>query len=59
MVVIVCAVIALVEYLTSDDAGKPLAGRFAWPVGLVISSLAADKGNGVVDRAVVNGKKVV
>lgn len=24
--------IALVEYLTSEEAGEPLAGRFAWPV---------------------------
>lgn len=30
-------VIALVEYLTSDEAGLPLKGRFAWPVGLIVT----------------------
>ena len=27
--------IALVEYLTSEEAGEPLGGRFAWPVEVV------------------------
>ncbi|EPE27582.1 hypothetical protein GLAREA_04373 [Glarea lozoyensis ATCC 20868] len=30
--------IALVEYLTSEEAGQPLGSRFAWPVGYLISS---------------------
>jgi dihydroceramidase len=29
-------VIALVEYLTSEEAGEPLAGRFAWPIDLFL-----------------------
>lgn len=29
-------VIALVEYLTSEEAGEPLAGRFAWPVDMFL-----------------------
>lgn len=29
-------VIALVEYLTSEEAGEPLAGRFAWPVDIFL-----------------------
>ncbi|KAE9378362.1 alkaline phytoceramidase [Stipitochalara longipes BDJ] len=32
--------IALVEYLTSEDAGKPLGGRFAFPVGLLVDGEA-------------------
>ncbi|KFY13363.1 hypothetical protein V492_03316 [Pseudogymnoascus sp. VKM F-4246] len=28
--------IALVEYLTSEEAGEPLAGRFAWPVDMFL-----------------------
>lgn len=31
-----CVVIALVEYLTSEEAGEPLAGRFAWPVDIFL-----------------------
>jgi dihydroceramidase len=31
-------VIALVEYLTSEEAGQPLGSRFAWPVGHLIAS---------------------
>jgi hypothetical protein len=28
--------IALVEYLTSEDAGLPVYGRFAWPLNWVL-----------------------
>lgn len=28
---------ALVEYLTSEEAGQPLGDRFAWPIGLFIT----------------------
>jgi len=35
--------IALVEYLTSEDAGKPLGGRFAWPVGMLVNGHAGKK----------------
>ncbi|PVH85176.1 alkaline phytoceramidase [Cadophora sp. DSE1049] len=34
--------IALVEYLTSEEAGQPLGGRFAWPVNLIIDGKAGD-----------------
>jgi hypothetical protein len=30
-------VIALVEYLTSEEAGQPLGSRFAWPVGYMVA----------------------
>ena len=52
--------IALVEYLTSDDAGKPLSGRFAWPVGLIVTStaLTASYSNGnAIKGKEMNGKK--
>lgn len=52
--------IALVEYLTSDDAGKPLNGRFAWPVGLIVTSTADARSyrNGSAIKAKeMNGKK--
>jgi dihydroceramidase len=43
-----------VEYLTSEEAGQPLGGRFAWPVGLLVNEKAGMKGsNGV---AKMNGK---
>lgn len=29
-------VIALVEYLTSEEAGEPLTGRFAWPIDMFL-----------------------
>ncbi|KAL5331084.1 hypothetical protein ACEPPN_000613 [Leptodophora sp. 'Broadleaf-Isolate-01'] len=35
-------VIALVEYLTSDEAGQPLGGKFAWPVNLIVDGRAGD-----------------
>lgn len=31
---------ALVEYLTSDEAGQPLGGRFAWPVPWIVNGSA-------------------
>lgn len=51
-------VIALVEYLTSDEAGQALGNRFAWPVGKVINT-SIDKAlttNGHANGKVVNGK---
>lgn len=30
-------VIALVEYLTSEEAGQELGKSFAWPVGLILA----------------------
>jgi hypothetical protein len=60
-----CAVIALVEYLTSDEAGKPLGDRFAWPIGWVVNYFAGDLKRNVTvienerNSAVANGKKVV
>jgi len=39
-------VIALVEYLTSEEAGQPLGSRFAWPVGLIVNGHAGKKVNG-------------
>jgi len=36
-----------VEYLTSEDAGKPLGGRFAFPAGWIVDGEAGkDEGNG-------------
>jgi dihydroceramidase len=52
--------IALVEYLTSDDAGKPLGGRFAWPVGLIVTSKAVSgsyQNGSAVKAKEMNGKK--
>jgi len=38
-----------VEYLTSEEAGQSLGGRFAWPVGLLVNEKAGLKGtNGAV-----------
>ncbi|CZT10101.1 related to YPC1-Alkaline Ceramidase [Rhynchosporium agropyri] len=34
--------IALVEYLTSEEAGSPLGGKFAWPVKLIVDGTAGD-----------------
>ena len=39
-------VIALVEYLTSEEAGQSLSSRFAWPVGYIITGKSAAKVNG-------------
>ncbi|PBP15506.1 alkaline phytoceramidase [Diplocarpon rosae] len=36
-------VIALVEYLTSEDAGQPLGSRFAWPVNVLVNCQAGTK----------------
>lgn len=59
--------IALVEYLTGDDAGVELGKGFAWPVGWVIGVAGVDKekvgnghANGNVNRKAtmgVEGKK--
>ncbi|CAG8949846.1 hypothetical protein HYFRA_00004173 [Hymenoscyphus fraxineus] len=49
-------VIALVEYLTSEEAGQPLGTRFAWPVGYIITgrgSETKDSGNESLEH--VNG----
>jgi dihydroceramidase len=46
--------IALVEYLTSEDAGKPLGGRFAFPAAWIVDGEAGKaEGNG---HAYSNGK---
>ena len=61
-------VIALVEYLTSEEAGQELGKSFAWPVGLILNRPAADsvpvvagkekvKKNGNVKVNVKKGKK--
>jgi dihydroceramidase len=36
--ILIKIVIALVEYLTSDEAGQPLGNRFAWPVGMIVKA---------------------
>jgi hypothetical protein len=33
-----CVVIALVEYLTSEEVGQPLGSRFAWPLGYILNT---------------------
>ena len=33
-------VIALVEYLTSEEAGRPLGKNFAWPVANIVNCSA-------------------
>lgn len=35
--------IALVEYLTSEEAGDSLQSRFAWPVSLLLTSPANEQ----------------
>jgi hypothetical protein len=59
-------VIALVEYLTSEEAGQPLGKSFAWPVGKIVNcSAGAEKtsgfahanGNGAAKMNGANGKK--
>lgn len=61
-------VIALVEYLTSEEAGQPLGKSFAWPVGKIVNCSAGAKkttgfahanGNSQVKMNGVNGKKTV
>lgn len=52
-------VIALVEYLTSEDAGEPLPGRFAWPIDLFLrrprsTSSISRAGYGTISKP--NGK---
>lgn len=38
--------IALVEYLTSEEAGRPLGKGFAWPVGRIVSCEVGAGGRG-------------
>jgi len=65
-------VIALVEYLTSEEAGQPLGKSFAWPVGRIVNCSAGTKekmngsnghamenGNGAVKMNGINEKKVL
>ena len=59
--------IALVEYLTSEEAGQPLGKRFAWPVNSIVNGSAGRKvgvngmanghANGAVKMNGTNGKK--
>jgi len=67
--------IALVEYLTSEEAGQPLGSSFAWPVGLIVNKHAGKKvaiamngngnghaktsGNGYANGGTPNGKKTL
>lgn len=62
--------IALVEYLTSEEAGRPLGRGFAWPVGGIVDCGAGEEGgnghvggsgkpNGDVRMNGVNGKKTL
>lgn len=52
-------VIALVEYLTSEEAGQPLGSRFAWPVGYIItgrgSTMTAHESDSLVGKGNGNG----
>jgi hypothetical protein len=41
--ILIQTVIALVEYLTSDEAGQALGNRFAWPVGMIVKANAEKK----------------
>jgi dihydroceramidase len=50
-------VIALVEYLTSEEAGEPLGKSFAWPVGQIVNCHAGVKTNG--DTLKVNGNGAI
>ncbi|KAI9641847.1 hypothetical protein NHQ30_009714 [Ciborinia camelliae] len=45
--------IALVEYLTSEEAGQALGPSFAWPVGLILAGTKSDAS----DYGNANGKK--
>lgn len=45
--------IALVEYLTGEEAGKPLGRRFAWPVNGIVDG---DAGKEEKDSVGLNGK---
>jgi dihydroceramidase len=46
-------VIALVEYLTSEEAGQPLGKNFAWPVGKLVNCSAGIPA--VINGAALNG----
>jgi hypothetical protein len=41
--ILIQTVIALVEYLTSDEAGQALGNRFAWPVGMIVEANVEEK----------------
>ncbi|RDW91101.1 hypothetical protein BP5796_02266 [Coleophoma crateriformis] len=47
---------ALTEHLTSENAAKPLAKQYAWPVNLFVPDFAALKGKQGVKSNGVNGK---
>ena len=47
--------IALVEYLTSEEAGQPLGKNFAWPVGKLVNCSAGTKQG--IDGAATNAVK--
>lgn len=49
-------VIALVEYLTSEEAGQALGSSFAWPVGLILGGRDGTK-LGNVDEKDRNGQE--
>ncbi|TVY41881.1 Alkaline ceramidase [Lachnellula occidentalis] len=44
--VLISVFIALVEYLTSAEAGQSLSARFAWPVGYIVTGKSGAKANG-------------
>ena len=46
-------VIALVEYLTSEEAGQPLGKNFAWPVAQIVNCSAGSKP--AANRKALNG----
>ncbi|KAI6711330.1 hypothetical protein JHW43_006160 [Diplocarpon mali] len=50
-------VIALVEYLTSEDAGEPLGSRFAWPVNVLVNCQAGSKCSANIETNVLNVEK--
>ena len=51
--------IALVEYLTSEDAGEPLGKSFAWPVGAIVNCSAGTlELNGVVKPSATEPAKI-
>ncbi|CAL3967690.1 hypothetical protein PZA11_003926 [Diplocarpon coronariae] len=49
--------IALVEYLTSEDAGEPLGSRFAWPVNVLVNCQAGSKCSANIETNVLNVEK--
>lgn len=45
-------VIALVEYLTSEDVGQPLGSRLAWPARWVVNESVAQRKSSKNDAGV-------